>query len=94
VADVSIRNIGQSGLPPGVEADVYLSGSNTKVGSVLTTYALLPGQTQTLPVTLASPASSVGSYYAQIYNDPAMPKFHECNTGNDTSATVGTNCPR
>jgi hypothetical protein len=93
-ASVSVRNIGQAGLPPGVEADVFIATANTKVGSVFTTFALLPGQTQTLSVALSAPASAQGSFYAQIYNDPAMPKFHECNTTNDTSPVVSSNCPR
>jgi hypothetical protein len=92
IAHVSVRNIGQSGLPSGVEADVYMLPAKTKVGSVTTTIPLLPGQTQTLDVSLSSPASSHGTYEAQIYNDPSMPKFHECNTGNDTSTQVTTSC--
>ena len=91
-ATVSIRNIGASGLPAGVEADVYLLPAKTKVGSVLTTYGLLPGQTQTLTVKLSAPATGSGTYDAQIYNSPTMPKFHECNTNNDTSASVMAHC--
>jgi hypothetical protein len=92
VAQVSIRNIGQAGLPVGVEADVYQTGTAAKVGSVLTTYALLPGQTQTLSVSLSAPASPNGTFTAQIYDDPTNPKFHECNTSNDSSNPVTPNC--
>ena len=92
VAHVSLRNIGQSGLPAGVEADVYMLPANTKVGVVTTTYGLLPGQTQTLDVTLTAPAAARGTYQALIYDDPAMPTFHECNTGNDSSGPVTTRC--
>lgn len=91
-ATVSVRNIGQAGLPPGVEADVYLLPAKTKVGKVLTTYGLLPGQTQTLTTQLSAPASSSGLYDAAIYVDPTMPKFHECNPNNDTSASVMAHC--
>jgi hypothetical protein len=92
IAHVSVRNIGQAGLPAGVEADVYMQGDVAKVGSVVTTYALLPGQTQTLDATLAAPAVSHGSFTAQIYVDPANPKFHECNANNDTSNQVTPSC--
>ena len=92
VAHVSIRNIGQAGLPPGVEADVYVVAGNAKVGSVTTTYGLFPGQTQTLDVTLSAPATSHGTFDAQIFVDPTNPKFHECNTGNDGSGNVTPSC--
>ncbi|HEY6461125.1 MAG TPA: hypothetical protein VIY73_13265, partial [Polyangiaceae bacterium] len=92
VAHVSIRNIGQSGLPAGVEADVLFEPAGTKVGTVTTTYALLPGQTQTLDVTLSAPASSHGSFEAEIYIDPVHPTFHECNAGNDTAGPVSAHC--
>jgi FG-GAP-like repeat len=88
-ATVQIGNIGQAGLPTGVEADVYTSPGNTKVGSVTTTYPLLPGQTQTLTLSLAS---GTGSYYAQIYNNPMMPTFHPCNTDHEKSPTVSAAC--
>ena len=91
-ATVAVRNIGQAGLPTGVEADVYLTPGNTKVGKVLTTYPLLPGQTQSLSVKLSAPATGSGTYYAQIYNSPTTPKFHECNPNNDTSANVMSHC--
>jgi hypothetical protein len=92
VAHVSIRNIGQAGLPAGVEADVFVLPANTKVGSVTTTYGLLPGQTQTLDATLSGPATSHDAFAAQIYVDPVNPKFHECNTNNDTSNQVKPSC--
>ncbi len=91
VAHVSVRNVGQAGLPAGVEADVYTSGL-TKVGTVVTTYPLLPGQTQTLTTTLGSPATSHDTFLAQIYVDPTSPKFHECNENNDTSNQVKASC--
>jgi hypothetical protein len=62
------------------------------VGSVFTTYGLLPGQTQTLTKALSPPASGSGTFYAQIYNNPMMPTFHECNPNNDTSPNVTTSC--
>jgi hypothetical protein len=92
VAQVSVRNVGQAGLPSGVEVDVYMLPAFTKVGTTTTTIALLPGQTQTLSVNLMPPAAAHGTYQAQIYNNPSMPKFHSCNTNDETSKPVTTSC--
>jgi hypothetical protein len=92
VAHVSVRNIGQAGLPPGVSAGVFTTQGNTQVGLVTTTLELLPGQTQTLNVTLSPGAAPSQSYYAQILMNAAMPTFHECRTDNDTSTTVTAVC--
>lgn len=92
VAQVSVRNVGQSGLPSGVEVDVYMLPAMTKVGTTTTTIPLLPGQTQTRSLTLMPPAASHGTYQAQIYNPPSMPKFHSCRTDDETSNPVTTSC--
>ena len=94
VAHVSVRNIGQAGLPIGVKAGVFIVAGDVQVGTVTTTQPLLPGQTQTLDVTLSSPASSSDSYYAKIIIDPLHPTFHECRTDNDQSANVLPSCVR
>jgi hypothetical protein len=97
LAQVSVRNVGQAGLPSGVEVDVYMLPALTKVGTTTTTIPLLPGQTQTLSVNLmppAVPAGAHGTYQAQIYNNPSMPKFHSCNTNDETSKPVTTSCPQ
>jgi len=92
VAHVSIRNIGQSGLPAGVIAQVFVTPGDIQVGQVQTTIGLLPGQTQTLDVTLSSPADKSSFLYAKIYVDPQNPTFHECNDQNDQSDTVQPLC--
>jgi hypothetical protein len=92
VAHVSVRNIGQAGLPPGVNAGVFVTQGDTQVGEVTTTYELLPGQTQTLDVTLSAPAVKSSQLYALILIDPKNPTFHECNASNDQSATVTPQC--
>ena len=92
VAHVSVRNIGQSGLPSAVNAGVFEATGNAEVGAVTTTIELLPGQTQTLDVTLSSPATSAQSFYAKIIIDPNHPTFHECRADNDTSPTVMAAC--
>jgi hypothetical protein len=92
VAHVSIRNIGQAGLPAGVVANVYVTPGDILVGTVTTTSPLLPGQTQTIDVTLSSPADKTSSFYAAIYIDPKNPTFHECNDTNDKSDTIQPTC--
>src|SRR5262249_27304680 len=92
VAHVSVRNIGASGLPKGVQAGVFVTPGDVQVGTVTTTYALLPGQTQTLDVTLSPPASSTNTFYAKILVDPAKPTFHECNANNDQSPNAIASC--
>lgn len=94
VAHVSVRNIGQSGLPAGVNAAVFAKRSPTdvQVGTTTTTIPLLPSQTQELPVTLAAGATDSDAFYAKIVVDPTHPGFHECRTDNDQSATVSPVC--
>jgi len=92
LAHVSIRNIGQSGLPAGVVAQVFVTPGDVQVGQVTTTIGLLPGQTQTLDVVLSAPADKTSFLYAKIYVDPQNPTFHECNDGNDQSDTVQPAC--
>ncbi|HEX7602920.1 MAG TPA: VCBS repeat-containing protein, partial [Polyangiaceae bacterium] len=91
-AHVSVRNVGTSGLPAGVDVGVFIASNDVQVGKVTTTLALLPGQTQTLDVTLTAPATPQNSYYAKILLNLANPKFHECREDNDKSDVVGTGC--
>jgi hypothetical protein len=94
MAHVSIRNIGAAGLPAGVTAGVFVTPGDVQVGTVTTTVPLLPGQTQTLDVTLMSPAMLSNTFYAKILIDPAHPTFHECRNDNDTSTNVMATCTR
>jgi hypothetical protein len=90
VAHVEVRNIGQSGLPSGVNVGIFAGGA--QVAQTTTTVALLPGQTQPLDVTLPASVSQQATLYAQILVDPAHPTFHECNGSNDTSPSVTPTC--
>jgi hypothetical protein len=85
---VSVRNIGLAALPAGVDVALYKGTVSTanQIGKVTTTHALLPGQTEQLVFAVpAGVGNWQNTYLAQIVVDPAMPKFHECNTQNDTS---------
>jgi len=92
LAHVAVRNIGEAGLPAGVQAGVFVTPGDVQVGTVTTTYPLLPGQAQTLDVSLVAPAMPSSTFYAKILVDPKMPKFHECNAGNDQSPNVTAPC--
>ena len=81
VAHVEVRNVGQSGLPSGVNVGIFAAGA--QVAQTTTTTALLPGQTQELDVTLPASVSQQATLYAQrSLIDPAHPTFHECNGSN------------
>ena len=88
VAHVSVRNIGLSSLPAGVQVGVFkgMNGTfTTEVGTTQTTHVLFPGQTENIDVTLSAAAGDGDSYVAQILVDPQNPTFHECRDDNDTS---------
>jgi FG-GAP-like repeat len=92
VLHVSVRNIGSAGLPAGVQVDVFVEAgaSETQLGTVTTTHALLPGQTETLDFTAPAGNSASQIYVARISTTNA--NFHECRTDNDSSAKASANC--
>lgn len=91
-AHVSVRNVGQSGLPASVDVGVFITPGDVQVGKVTTTQALLPGQTETLDLVLANPATTQSSVYAKILIDANNPKFHQCREDDDKSAPVTASC--
>ncbi|MEB2314368.1 MAG: VCBS repeat-containing protein [Sorangiineae bacterium] len=96
VAHVSIRNVGLAGLPAGVEAGVYKTtgGTETLLGKVTTTRALLPGQIEILEFLVPAGAAGIGdSYLARILIDPNNKSFNECRDDNNTSGVArATGC--
>ena len=98
VVDVALRNAGLASLPTGVDVAVFVvgaTGKRTKVGNVTSTHALLPGQTETMALTIPAAAGSKDdAYVAAVVIDPAKPKFRECRADNDESAVVKSTCPR
>ena len=68
-------------------------GAANQVGTVTTTHALLPGQTEQLTFSVPTAKGSASdTYIAEILNPASMPTFHECNTNNDTSAPATAAC--
>jgi hypothetical protein len=94
IAHVDVRNLGQAGLPSGVNVAIFAKGpaGDTQVGTTTTTLPLLPSQAENLDVTLSSAATTKDALYAKIVIDPMHPTFHECNANNNTSATVTPTC--
>jgi hypothetical protein len=94
VAHVDVRNIGQSGLPAGVNVAIFAkkAGGDVQVGTTTSTIALLPSQTQALTVTLAGSATTTDTFYAKIVINAMNPSFHECRTDNDSSSDANATC--
>jgi hypothetical protein len=94
---VSVRNIGLASLRANVVVGIYKGtvAMANQVGTVQTTHALSPGQTE--PLTFVVPAGAgtyQDTYIAQVLNDPKMPTFHDCNTQNDTSDPASGACAK
>jgi hypothetical protein len=91
---VKLRNLGQSGLPDGVQVDIYRLGSpDTRLGTVYTTRALAAGQTEVIPFTASQGAASTSdSFQARIFIDPNNITFNECRDDNNDSPVVTPQC--
>lgn len=90
-----VRNIGLASLPAGVVVNLFkrVAAVDTQVGTTMTTHALYPGQTEDLVVSVdPTKASPKDDFVAKIYNDPTMPKFHECRTDNNDSDPASAHC--
>jgi hypothetical protein len=90
---VSVRNAGLSGLPAGVEVQVFRQGSPDELlGTVMTTHPLLAGQTEVLEFEApANQASTSDTFFARVVaSEP--PTFHECREDNNESAPVAPEC--
>ncbi len=95
VLTVAVRNIGLASLPSGVDVGVYKGSVSmaNQLGTVTTTHALLPGQTETLTFTVpAAQGTDADTYVASVILDPQHPKFHECNTDTNTSPPASAKC--
>jgi hypothetical protein len=95
VIQVTVRNIGLAGLPPGVEVGVYVKqgGSDVLLGSVLTTKTLLAGQSEVLDFTVpAGSATSADTFVAKVIIDPNNKTFNECREDNNESPPVTGSC--
>ncbi len=95
IGHVTVRNVGQSGLPANVQVGVFAKRApmDIQVAMTATTIPLLPSQAQSLPpLTLGNGAKEADTFYAKIIIDPMHPTFHECRSDNNTSANVTPVC--
>ena len=91
---VQVRNQGLAGLPAGVEVGIYLLGAtDVLLGSVVTSNALFPGQTEVIPFTVPTGMGGVDDVYqARVLIDPNNVTFNECKDDNNESAPVSPQC--
>ncbi|MCP4447626.1 MAG: VCBS repeat-containing protein [Myxococcales bacterium] len=91
--EISVRNIGRAALPAGVDVHVFVGPAPSNIGTVTTTQALFPGQSQVLEFVVDSAAGGTAdTYLASIYVDPMAPTFHECRPENNTSNEFTPSC--
>ena len=90
---VQVRNAGLSGLPTGVQVDIFrVATPDELLGSVFTSKPLMPGQTEIFTYE-ALTATQNDTFRAQVFIDPKAPKFHECREDNNQS-TDSPGCPK
>jgi hypothetical protein len=92
LAHVAVRNAGLAPLPAGVEAEVVATDDGSVLGSVVTTQALLPGQTEILDLTTPAGTEPTAEMYARIVIDPLAAAFIECRDDNNESAPAHAFC--
>ena len=97
---VRVVNRGRAGAPAGVPVTVYVEADAgpVAVGRVLTTRALLPGESEVLGLDYPIPSgtSTEPFTFTARLNDPAeMPLvgLNECRPDNNTAGPIIANCP-
>jgi len=91
---VVVRNVGSAPMPGGVVVNVYREGGKL-LGSVSTTHALFPLQSETLILAVSPPDStelSTGKAKAYAAIDEAPKKLVECRPDNNQSAPASLGC--
>lgn len=88
-----VSNQGALGVPMGVVVDFYqgTDATGTALGSATTTAPLLPGQSETVSITVAAPAAAT-DYFAVVDGSAAV-TVAECNGDNNTDLTTQAGCP-
>ncbi len=90
---VTVRNVGEALVPAGVVVGVYAGtpSTGTKIGSVTTTRALYPAESEPLDLLFAGPAPA--SVYAIVDDGaPPHPSWHECRTDDNTTKATSIAC--
>ena len=92
IVHVAIRNAGLAPLPAGVTAEVIATADGSTLGTVVTTQALLPGQTEIIDLTTPDGTEATAEVLARIVIDPGMLTFIECRDDNNESAPAQAFC--
>jgi hypothetical protein len=91
---VTVRNVGEALVPAGVVVGVY-SGSppnGTKLGTVTTTRALYPAESEPLDLLFANGAMPPSVYAIVDDGAPAHPSWTECRTDDNLAAAISIGC--
>jgi hypothetical protein len=88
----TVANIGSLGVGPGVLVQFYAGKDATGplLGMATTTMALLPGQSEVVPLMTMLTGQPPYDFYAVV---DGMGAINECNTTNNTSGIGGVSCP-
>ncbi len=95
VLHVFVRNLGMAVLPAGVTVDLYVmkNGSETSLGTVVTTQALFPGQVKELKYTVPATSGATKSDQFGARIDPAKnTSFKECRDDNNDAPLAKPKC--
>jgi hypothetical protein len=90
---VTVRNIGEAAAPAGVVVTVYAGEpkTGTKLGTVSTTRALYPAESE--PLDLPVPSAMPPKAYAVVdEGGAAHPEWIECRADDNTSASADMTC--
>jgi len=90
----ALRNAGAAILPAGVVVGFYAreAGGDVRLGEVVSTAALFPGQATELTLSADGREASTDTFVAKIEVDAAAPLFRECREDNNESAPVMARC--
>jgi hypothetical protein len=93
--DVTVRNVGEAAMPPGVRVGLYKGnpGAGVRIAEAVTTGALYPAQAEVLsfPVTDPDLASGALNVYASV-DDVEPRRLRECRVDNNTTPASSSRC--
>jgi hypothetical protein len=88
-----VSNQGALGVPMGAEVSFYRGTDATGafLGTATTTMPLLPGQSETVSITIPAPIGD-SDYFAEVDGSGAL-TVAECDDSNNTDLTTEAGCP-
>jgi len=95
-----IVNRGRAGVAAGIPVTFYRTDmGRERLGTVLTTRRLLPGEAETVRLTFSIPAGMEATVFSfeVVINDPTdapVASLRECRPDNNDAAIDGVQCPQ